>query len=148
MKDILFSVMKLNLILLLFFTTIGFAQEENRDVPFTALEEVPKFDNCSEVAKENGVSCFMQMMNRHIAKNFRYPVKAREKNIQGRVNVFFTINEIGNVSNIRTTAPKGCELLELEAIRIIKLLPKFEPGIQKGQPVSVSYVQPINFKLN
>jgi len=148
MKNILFSVLKLNLILLLFCSTIGFAQDENIEVPFTTVEEVPKFDNCSEVAKETGVSCFNQMMNNHIAKNFKYPAYAQENNIQGKVIIFFTINTLGNVTNIRTKAPKGCELLEYEAIRIIKLLPKFEPGIQKGKPVRVSYAQPINFKLN
>ena len=42
----------------------------------------------------------------------------------------------------------GCELLREEAIRIIKLLPKFKPGMQRGKAVGVSYALPINFKLN
>jgi protein TonB len=51
------------------------------------------------------------------------------------------------VTAIKTSAPEGCELLEREASRIIQLLPKFMPGEQKGEPVSVSYAQPIMFRL-
>lgn len=60
----------------------------------------------------------------------------------------FVIDKNGDVTNIKTKAPEGCQLLEDEAIRIVKLLPKFKPAIQRGKAVSISYAQPILFKLN
>jgi protein TonB len=54
------------------------------------------------------------------------------------------------VENIVAKSPEDCidcEILEKEAIRIISLLPKFKPGMQKGKPVKVKYAQPITFKL-
>lgn len=147
MKNILSSVMKLNLVLFLFCSTMSFAQDEEIDVPFVVLEDIPKFPNCVDVPYEDAKNCFMQEMNNHIRLNFRYPSIAKKKNIQGRVTVKFIINGEGNVINVETKAPEGCELLAEEAARIIKLLPKFKPGMQKGKPVSVSYAQPIMFKL-
>lgn len=153
MKNILFSVLKLNLILLLFCTTIGFAQENKDEIicPITIIEDIPKFPNCGNETKiniEESKKCFFQEMNNHIKTYFNYPKIAKKKKIQGRVIVKFIISNEGNVTNIETSAPNGCELLEKEAVRIIKLLPKFKPGEQLGKPVAVSYSQPINFKLN
>ena len=127
--------------------SLGFSQEETIDAPFVILEEIPRFPNCLEVEDKDSKECYFQEMNNHIKENFRYPIKAKKKNIQGRVTVKFIIDTEGYVVNIETKAPKGCELLEQEAVRIIKLLPRFKPGIQKGKPVSVSYAQPIMFKL-
>ncbi|WP_339836684.1 energy transducer TonB [uncultured Flavobacterium sp.] len=137
------------LVLICFLTALTcFSQEEESiDVPFVVLEEIPMFPNCINVERSEGKNCFMQEMNNHIAQNFKYPRKAAKKNIQGRVTVMFVINYQGDIINIKTKAPVGCELLAAEAERIIKLLPKFKPGMQKGSPVSVSYAQPIVFKL-
>jgi protein TonB len=61
----------------------------------------------------------------------------------------FVIDKSGNVSNlkIKGTGKDGSGLLEDEAERIIRKLPKFTPGKQRGKAVGVSYAQPINFKL-
>lgn len=148
MKNILFSVLKLNLILLLFCTTIGFAQDEDIDVPFAVIEDIPRFPNCYEISIKEAKECFNRELSNHIMNNFRYPKLAEKNKIQGKVLVLFLINSEGYVSILDTKTPMGCELLREEAIRIIKLLPKFKPGMQKGKPVAVSYAQPINFKLN
>lgn len=94
------------------------------------------------------MDCFQEKLNEHIVKNFNYPKEARKKKIQGRVSVLLTINREGKVEITSTKAPEGCELLVAEAIRIISLLPKMEPGKIKGKAVSVKYVQPIIFNLN
>jgi TonB family protein len=74
------------------------------------------------------IDCFNQKISEHISDNFKYPLEAQEKMIQGRIQVQFTIDEFGNVTNIKTRGPKGAQLLEDEAYRIISLLPKFTPG--------------------
>lgn len=141
---------KIVFLILIISSSISFAQEKEIDVPVTILEDIPKFPNCINDSNDNiqdSKMCFMQEMNNHIKLNFRYPSVAKKKKIQGRVVVKFIINKEGNVINVETNAPEGCELLEKEAARIIKLLPKFKPGEQRGEPVSVSYAQPIMFKL-
>lgn len=126
-----------------------FSQEsKNSNVPFAVLEDVPMFPNCIDVERSEGRNCFMQEMNNHIKLNFRYPKKAKKNKIQGRVTVMFLINYEGYVEITKIVAQEGTELLAEEAERIIKLLPKFKPGMFKGEPVDVMYAQPIVFKLN
>ncbi len=152
---------KINFIIIAFtlFTAFTFAQDEKEvvvtkndsvDVPFSVIEQIPIFSGCEFTEKEfiKQKECFNIKMNEHVKANFRYPSKAIRKKIQGRVVVMFVINKEGNIENIKARAPEGCELLEEEAIRIISLLPKFKPGIQKGVPVKVSYSQPIIFRID
>ena len=121
---------------------------EISEVPFAIIEDAPVFPGCEEVAKNKKIACFQEKLNEHIVKNFNYPKEARKKKIQGRISVLFTINSEGNVEITSTKAPEGCELLEAEAMRIICLLPKMEPGKFRGKAVSVKYLQPIIFQLN
>ncbi|WP_430400069.1 energy transducer TonB [Flavobacterium sp.] len=109
------------------------------------IDIVPIFPGC-EGAKD-AIDCFNQKMNEHININFNYPQEAQKKNIQGRVSIQFIVDEFGNVNDIKTRGPKGGELLEKEAYRIMSLLPKFTPGYQKGKAVKVKYGIPITFKL-
>ena len=81
-------------------------------------------------------------------KNLVYPESASKANIQGRVTVMFVIDREGNVTKVKARGPHGGSALEEEAIRIVKLLPQFKPGIQRGKPVNVSFALPIRFKLD
>lgn len=127
----------------------GTVEDTDFDVPFAILEDVPLFPGCEKVAKSQQKACFMEQMNKHIKKYFSYPSRAQEGNVQGRVTVSFVIDKSGNIANLRLkgTGKGGSDLLEAEAERIIRKLPKFTPGKQRGKPVSVSYAQPIMFKL-
>lgn len=128
----------------------GTVEEVDVDVPFAVLEDVPLFPGCEKVPRAQQRECFMEQMNKHIKKNFQYPTRAQEDRVQGRITVMFVIDKSGNVSNLRVKGlnKKGSELLEGEAERIIKKLPKFIPGKQRGKPVAVSYAQPILFQIN
>ncbi|WP_374399833.1 energy transducer TonB [Flavobacterium sp.] len=125
----------------------GTAEEIDEEVPFTVIEDVPVFPGCEGVAKNKRLECFMEQMAKHIKKNQQYPEKAMEDNIQGRVAVLFVIDKDGSITNVQVRGPKGGELLEKEAKRVIEKLPKFKPGMQRGKPVKVKYSQPITFKL-
>ena len=125
----------------------GTAEEIDEEVPFTVIEDVPVFPGCEGVAKNKRLDCFMEQMAKHIKKNQQYPEKAMEDGIQGRVSVLFIIDKDGSISNVQVRGPKGGELLEKEAKRVIEKLPKFKPGMQRGKPVKVKYSQPITFKL-
>ena len=120
---------------------------EISEVPFAIVEDVPIFPGCEELEMKERLACFQKKMNEHIVKNFNYPQQAQKQKIEGRVSVLFIINSKGYIEGITTKAPPGCELLEEEAIRIMTLLPKMEPGKFRGRPVNVKYAQPITFRL-
>lgn len=114
-------------------------------VPFAVIEEVPSFPGCEELPRNERLPCFNTKVSEHIKATFKYPPKARIKNIEGRVLVMFVINKEGDITNIETKG--GDPILQTEALRIVRLLPKMKPGMQKGKPVNVKYALPITFKL-
>ncbi|MBD1259589.1 energy transducer TonB [Maribacter polysiphoniae] len=122
--------------------------EEDIDVPFAVIEDVPIFPGC-EGEKGKGAKamrdCFQAKMQKHIAKNFRYPEIAQEMGVQGRVNVMFVIQKDGSIGGVRMRGPD--KNLEKEAARIISKLPKMTPGKQRGRAVRVPFSIPITFRL-
>ncbi|BAX81378.1 M56 family metallopeptidase [Labilibaculum antarcticum] len=85
-------------------------------------------------------------MQKYIAKNVKYPKDAQQKGISGRVFVTFVVNKEGEVDQarvIRGASPS----LDAESVRVIKSMPKWKPGKQRGEAVNVSYTVPINFSL-
>lgn len=117
--------------------------EEDVDVPFAVIEDVPIFPGCEN--EKDKRACFNSMIQKHIGKNFRYPEIAQEMGVQGRVSVMFVIQKDGSIGNIRMRGPD--KNLEAEAARIIGKLPKMTPGKQRGRAVRVPFSIPINFKL-
>ena len=83
---------------------------------------------------------------KYLQANIKYPPEAAKNNIEGRVIVQFVIDETGQVGEVKIVRPVS-EELDAEAVRVVKALPKFEPGRQDGEAVSVWYTLPINFKL-
>ena len=120
-------------------------EELDVDVPFAIIEDVPLFPGCERVKKSERRKCFQEKIQRHIAKNFRYPEIAQEMGIQGRVYVQFIISKDGSITGIRTRGPD--KNLEKEANRIISKLPQMTPGKQRGRPVRVPFSIPITFRL-
>jgi len=119
--------------------------EEEVEVPFAVIEDVPVFPGCESVSKSQRRACFEQKMQEHVVKNFRYPQMALEMGIHGKVFVMFTIDKDGSIVKIKTRGPD--KILEEEAQRIIKTLPKIAPGKQRGKPVQVPFSLPINFVM-
>ena len=109
------------------------------------LSQVPVFPGCEKLSEIKKRECFQDKMNRHIAKNFRYPEIAQKNGIQGRIFIKFVIGKDGNVSGIKTRGPDP--ILEKEAVRIISLLPKIKPAEVGGVKVRVPFSIPIEFKL-
>ena len=87
-----------------------------------------------------------QKMMEYIAKNIKYPQIARESGIQGRVFVGFVVEPDGSVSNVKLLRGIGGGCDE-EAMRVIKSMPKWKPGKQRGKAVRVSYQIPVMFRL-
>ena len=87
-----------------------------------------------------------QKLMEYVAKNIKYPQIARETGIQGRVFVGFVVEPDGSVSNVKVLRGIGGGCDE-EAMRVVKNMPKWKPGKQRGKAVRVSYMLPVNFKL-
>ena len=101
---------------------------------FTIVEEMPDFPG--GVAK----------LQEYLVKNIKYPQMARESGIQGRVFVSFVVEPDGSVSNVAVMRSLGGGCDE-EAMRVVKAMPKWKPGKQRGKAVRVSYILPVNFQL-
>ena len=82
----------------------------------------------------------------YLGTNVKYPENAMKKNVQGRVVVQFVVEKDGSLSEasvIRSIDPD----LDAEALRVVQTMPKWKPGMQKGQAVRVKYTLPVSFKL-
>jgi len=101
---------------------------------FQIVEEMPQFPGGDAKLLE------------YVATHIKYPQIARETGIQGRVFVGFVVEPDGSVSNVKILRGIGGGCDE-EAVRVIKSLPKWKPGKQRGKAVRVSYQIPVLFKL-
>ena len=119
--------------------------DDDIEVPFAIIEDIPIFPGCEKVSKKKQRDCFQEKINKHIRKNFRYPEIAQEMGIQGRVYVSFIIGKDGKVIMVQPRGPD--KNLEKEAQRIIERLPQMIPGKQRGKAVRVPYSIPITFRL-
>jgi TonB family protein len=88
-----------------------------------------------------------EALMKYLGSNINYPEEAKKNNIEGKVFVSFVIDKKGNITNVEPIK-MGNGLLEKEALRVIKTMPKWKPGEKDGKKVSVKYTIPINFKLN
>lgn len=101
---------------------------------FTEVEQMPEYPGGQEA------------MAGFLSGNIKYPAEAKDKGIQGTVYVAFVVAADGNVTDIKIEKGVGYGCDE-EALRVVKQMPKWKPGVQKGQPVAVSFVLPIKFAL-
>ena len=81
-----------------------------------------------------------------VSKNVVYPEEAKDKEIAGRVLVSFVVEKDGSIGEVKVVQGIGGGCDE-EAVRVVKAMPKWKPGKDKGKPVRVSYMMPFTFKL-
>ena len=110
-------------------------EEEEEEVIFVVVESMPEFPGGQ------------QALFKYINENVKYPVIAQENGIQGRVICQFVVNKDGSIVDIEVVRSGGDPSLDKEAVRVIKSMPKWKPGKQRGKPVRVKFTVPINFKL-
>lgn len=87
-----------------------------------------------------------EAMAKFIQTNIVYPERAREMGEQGVVYVQFVVNTDGSITDV-VVIKSVSESLDAESIRVIKLMPNWSPGMQKGKAVRVRYTLPINFSI-
>jgi protein TonB len=101
---------------------------------FTVVEEQPTYPGGDEARIK------------YLQDNMKYPEEAKELGVQGKVYVTFVVEVDGSISDVKVLRGigSGCDD---EAIRVVKSMPKWVPGKQRGVPVRVQFNLPINFKL-
>lgn len=85
-------------------------------------------------------------LRQYLKRNLVYPATALEKKIEGSVIVQFVVEKEGDLTNIYVVKGLNPDC-EKEALRLVKGMPKWEPGIQRGNPVRVQFDLPIKFEL-
>ena len=121
--------------------------EEDIEVPFSVIENVPVFPGCEKKKGNNAKKkCMSEKIQKFVGKKFNTDL-AGDLGLSGRqrINVFFKIDQGGNVIGVRSRAPHPG--LEKEAARVINMLPKMKPGKQRGKAVTVPYSLPIIFQV-
>jgi protein TonB len=109
-------------------------KEEEVDEVFTVVEDQPEFPG--------GIQAFYEF----VGKELKYPSQARRLGVEGRVYIEFVVGKDGELTNFTVVKGVGAGCDE-EAIRVMKLVPKFKPGKQRGKAVKVRMVMPIYFKM-
>lgn len=110
-------------------------EEEEEQVIFVVVETMPEFPGGQAA------------LFKYLSENVKYPVIAQENGIQGRVICQFVVNKDGSIVDVEVVRSGGDASLDKEAVRVIKSMPKWNPGKQRGKAVRVKYTVPVNFKL-
>ncbi len=109
-------------------------KEKKEDKIFVSVQEEPQFPGGKE------------KMFDYIRSNLSYPRQAKEAGIEGTVFVNFVVNKDGSISRVKVR--KGVnKALNQEAIRVVKSMPNWNPGRQRGKPVRATFLLPIRFSL-
>ncbi len=111
------------------------SKQGDKDNVFTVVEKMPSYPG--------GIDKMIQFLS----MNIKYPEDAKAKGIEGTVFVTFIVKDDGTVSNVKILRgiDKSCDM---EAIRVVKMMPKWIPGEQKGEKVNVAYSLPVKYKLD
>jgi protein TonB len=109
-------------------------KEEEEQKIFTIVENDPEFPGG------------MDALYKYLAENIKYPQLARDNGITGKVFVTFVVERDGSIANVKLLRDigGGCGA---EAIRVVKSMPKWNPGKQRGKAVRVQFNLPVNFTL-
>ena len=107
--------------------------DESAEGAFDVVEQMPEFPGGS-----------IELM-KFLRENIKYPEAASKAGTQGRVVAQFIVEADGSISNVKVLKNVSDEI-DAEAVRVIKAMPKWKPGMQKGQPVRVKYTIPITFR--
>ncbi len=103
-------------------------------VVLRTVEQLPEFPG--------GIVMFMKWLTR----NLRYPPQAQRQKIQGKVIVSFIVNRDGSIA--APTIVKSVDpLLDREAMRVIRMMPRWKPGLEDGKPCRTMFAIPVNFVL-
>ena len=86
-------------------------------------------------------------LKKFLSNTVKYPIIAQENGIQGQVVVQFVVAKDGKIEEVEVLRSGGDPSLDKEAVRVVKAMPRWEPGKRRGKPIRVKYTVPVNFRL-
>ena len=113
---------------------VSFAQPGSEPMIYDYPEQMPEFPGGGHA------------LDQFLVDNVRYPVKAQEEGLYGKVYISFVVEMDGSISNIEIRRGQH-EILNNEAIRVVKMMPIWKPGSVRGKTVRTRYTLPIVFTL-
>ncbi|MBP3762255.1 MAG: energy transducer TonB [Bacteroidales bacterium] len=134
MKQTLLLIMLLALGLPAYAQSTDGTTSKDPDAIFVVVEKNPEYPGGTEA------------MYQFLAANIQYPKDAKAEKKEGRVLLTFVVEADGRITDIKALHSPHPSLSE-EAIRVVRLMPKWKPGKQRGKKVRVQYNLPINFQL-
>ena len=114
------------------------------DTPFMIVENMPAFGPCTSMRGDERHQCTQMEIIKYVSSNTKYPDEARNSGIEGTVFVYFIVGKEGEIREARALREVH-PLLDEEAVRVVESLPTFEPGVQRGELVSVQFTIPVKF---
>ncbi len=115
-------------------TAVDNAAEQVQPIKFTVVQKIPEFPG--------GWSAFMQWLT----KNLKYPESAQKNKVQGTVVVSFIVNKDGSIASTKVSTSAD-PVLDAEALRVMKMMPKWKPGMDRNKVCRTMIAVPVVFKL-
>jgi TonB family protein len=120
---------------------------ESEQEIFKIVEQNPTFPGCEEMTdKMERQKCAEEKMLQFIYSKIAYPAVARDNGVQGMVVLQFVVEKDGSITNIKIVRDAGAGCGD-EARRVVSLMPRWNPGKQRGRPVRVQFTLPVKFLL-
>ncbi len=121
-------------------------KQEEEEI-FKVVEDQPSFPGCENISdKTEKKKCADEKMLQFIYGNIKYPAIARENGVEGMVVVKFVVEKDGSITAAEVVRDIGAGC-GAEALRVVNMMPKWEPGKQRGRAVRVQFNLPVKFKL-
>lgn len=131
------------------------APDYRQDQSFNAVGDIPPnegkhgedeiFSVVEQIATYPGGT---DAMMRYIREHITYPMLAKEQGIEGTVQARFVVNKDGKITQIKVAKSSGSNLLDEEAIRVLKTMPKWTPAVINGRSVNSYFTVPVTFRLD
>ena len=110
-------------------------EDELDETIYAVAEKMPEFPGGQEA------------LFQFLSDNVKYPEDAQREGAEGRTICQFVVDTDGKIVDIEVVRSSGNKSLDAEAVRVMKSMPRWIPGIIKDEPVRVKYTVPVNFKL-
>ena len=120
------------------------SRQDFSDTPYMIVEKMPALEPCIDLRGDERTKCTQEEIISYISRNVEYPAVAKDAGVQGTVFVYFIVGKNGEVRDVKVLREVDPRLDE-EAVRVVESLPVFEPGQQRGNPVSVQFTIPVKF---
>ncbi|MBQ8449690.1 MAG: energy transducer TonB [Bacteroidaceae bacterium] len=125
----------------------GEVVEINEDANIVVEEVVEEEQIYQVVEQQPEFPGGMQALMKFLRDNIQYPRISRENNSQGKTYVNFVVNTDGSIQDVEVMKSSGDVYLDKEALRVVKTMPKWNPGKQAGKAVRVRFTLPVSFRL-